>query len=233
MRGRASRPVNSARGCSVPPLSPVRCGARGAGPGAVAGGQSRAGPRSGEMLQLFFSAEEGGRWIELCHVADKFPLASSPCTSPPPLPSARTLEGFSFFPCFSPHPFLMFPVSPLDIFACLASWPRYAAAGGGGGGGERFSWLSTFPCLPRCAAHPAEAPPIASLPAALPWPPRGVWPGADALVLPAEEPASCREPLISVGKGGNTPTIQFGPLAPSFPCLLLQIRSGVVTHLRR
>lgn len=95
----------------------------------------------------------------------------------------------------------MFPVSPLDIFACLASWPHYAAAGGGGE--ESFSWLSTFPCLPRCAAHPAEAPPVASMSAALPRPPRGVQPGADALVLPTEEPASCPGATHFCWEGGR------------------------------
>lgn len=50
---------------------------------------------------LFFlqRAEEGGRWIELCHVADKFPLASSPCASPPASPPHARGVGCFFFPC--------------------------------------------------------------------------------------------------------------------------------------
>lgn len=95
----------------LPPASPSSGGAGGAGragrgscwaePGRAALGR---GARRAEMLQLFFSAEEGGRWIELCHVADKFPLASSPCTSPPP--PLRTHAGLFFF--FFPLLFLFF-----------------------------------------------------------------------------------------------------------------------------
>lgn len=95
----------------LPPPSPSSGGAGGAGragrgscwaePGRAALGR---GARRAEMLQLFFSAEEGGRWIELCHVADKFPLASSPCTSPPP--PLRTHAGLFFF--FFPLLFLFF-----------------------------------------------------------------------------------------------------------------------------
>lgn len=65
---------------------------------------------------------------------------------------------------------------------------------------------------PLCsAAHPAEAraPPC---PAALPRPRRGVRPAADALVLLAEEPASCpgATGLMAGGKAeGGRPTIQF------------------------
>lgn len=131
-----------------PPLPPPirrRCRGARAGPGAAVVGQSRAGPGRGERGVprccnfFFFSAEEGGRWIELCHVADKFPLASSPCTSPPP--PLRThafffLWFFFFFLTpFPPTTTPPLPVSPLgcNIFSCSASSPSYA------GGGERFS----------------------------------------------------------------------------------------------
>lgn len=92
-----------------PPLPPpshgvpgaTRCGTRGgsrAEPrrGGAALLSGRVGPRAARCCnRVFFSAsrEEGGRWIELCHVADKFPLASSPCASP----SASPLHARGFF----------------------------------------------------------------------------------------------------------------------------------------
>lgn len=211
-------PSHHARGWPLlpPPLPfPIlrRCGGRGPGragrgscwaePGRAALGRAA---RGAEMLQLFFfffSAEEGGRWIELCHVVDKFPLASSPCTSPPASPP-HARWPFFFFPLLF---FLVNFFSPVsDIFACSASTPGCA-----GGGGEGFSWLSTFP---NSAACPAEAPAPPRL-AALPRPRRGVRPGADALVLPAEEPASClgTTGMISGGKsgGGKTQPSSFNP----------------------
>lgn len=132
-------------------------------------------------------AEEAGRWIELCHVADKFPLASSPCASPPRLPSARTrgwlccVCGFffvffsAFFYClvffFHPKTSQLSLVSPLgcDILVCSASSAGRSEQGASPGSAH-------FPSRPT---EPPPAPPAHA--------------GADAaLVLAAQQPASCR-----------------------------------------
>lgn len=189
-----------------PPVPPPR---RGAGPG-------RGGARRDEMLQLFFffffSVEEGGRWIELCHVADKFPLASSPCISPPP--PLRTHACFFLF-FFFPLPFFFFLSPYFPRFTSRLQYLRHPGRVKEEEEGERFSCLSTFPCPLRAAAHPAELRPP-PCPAALPPPRRRVRPGADALVLPAQEAASCpgATELISGGKAevggtGMGPTIRF------------------------
>lgn len=212
MRGRSSRPViMHGAGLFFPPLPhpPAVRGAR-AGPGAVLVGQSRVGPRwAGERgaprcCNFFFQQRREGGGLNFVMSQISFLWLLLPALLPR-LPSARTLAFFfSFFPCYFYFFKLFSPVS--NIFACSASSPGCA-----GGGGEGFSWLSTFPSSAAC---PAEAPAPPRL-AALPRPRRGVRPGADALVLPAEEPASClgTTGMISRGKagGGETQPSSFNP----------------------
>lgn len=135
------------RGLFFPPPIRRRCGGAGrAGPGAAVVGQSwaRPGRAAGSAARrdaatFFFQQRREGGGLNFVMSQISFLWLLLPALLPR-LPSARRLASLPprFFFFYFPH-----CTSRLQYLRPSASSLGYA------GGGERFSWLSTFPCVPR------------------------------------------------------------------------------------
>lgn len=158
------------------------------------------------MLQLFFfqqRREGGGLNFVMSQISFLWLLLPALLPRLPPHARLGFFLSFFFLSFFNNFPRFHFSTA-------MSSPPRHPR---GVAQKEESVLLAQHISLPGplcSAAHPAEAraPPC---PAALPRPRRGVRPAADALVLLAEEPASCpgATGLIAAGKAGGIPTIQF------------------------